>query len=1112
MLATALAPFAAAPVPAAQDVAGAARAETNGVHDAPPAGPDTSPPWIELKTPAEVAVRTASLVVSGRAIDGRGSARAVPVRVVVGSRAVVVAPDGEFTAAVRLVEGLNVISVVAMDGSGNRATASISATLDTTPPELVVAEPAAGFLNMRMARVSGTARDRTGVELTVQGLPVAVEADGSFAIDVALPDGPSSILVVATDRAGSRSTVLRLVTVFLSPARTLTTPGGATLFLPEGALARPDETVEVRDLTSENLRRSLGPGGGEVVAEVPPGGLTGDIMVMPGAVAMTFDAAELPDPPVNGLPSPRVPVMGGLTSDLPLWILQLVPDQDGDGFPELRLASEARISADGTTLEPVDPPLGSPYPGFSFAAEHGFDADTIDQVDGLEHASLTFVACCCGWAAVPIDGDTKCNPGPTAKNVCDEADRIRTSLEAAQRRLQMLEAERQDVLLNEILGADGSLVPVLAMIAALGVAGEAAALAQAELSGATLGELALIAEDVLGPTPPGTGVGLAWLLAQSLYETVTETIDAFNADLGRYIGLTQDIEHLQEQIARDATTYAGLKMAAHVFSGCSDPLVRAAEAGEAVAARIGASAGANSSVLTAGGAGRARLALLEGLAADADRALDALLPILQILASGAGTEMDAAELRAGFDAFALAHGIALAGGGAARDGLQGFTGLVGLVPGDQQDAAVIGELFEANDAIPPSGGIPKSGIQVSIEGFEAHHATVSGPDGRILTAVHTRLVTLPDSSRRLEGREITLRATIPPLIEGVATASFVDVDFPGAGLFDFSVDVGDVVVGLQPEQLLDRDGDGIGDGEEATGGTDPDLPDTDFDGFPDLTELRAASDPTDAASVPPDDLDRDGILDADEPGLGTDPLRSDTDGDLLRDGAEVSLHATNPLVADTDSDGFTDWAELVFGGDPLDPARTPGSDGDLDGLPDGLEAHFGADPADPDTDGDGLLDGAEAFLHRTRADSSDTEGDTLPDALEVVQLGTDPRDDDTDRDFFLDPAEVASGTDPLDPRSPGPGTRTVRVTVLVLDSPGGSPVESAVVGIFDLDEVLLCSGLTDAGGRFECGVGLEPGRFLGAFARKDGIGINSTYFTVVDQGGGAMLVVLPLTL
>ena len=53
-------------------------------------------------------------------------------------------------------------------------------------------------------------------------------------------------------------------------------------------------------------------------------------------------------------------------------------------------------------------------------------------------------------------------------------------------------------------------------------------------------------------------------------------------------------------------------------------------------------------------------------------------------------------------------------------------------------------------------------------------------------------------------------------------------------------------------------------------------------------------------------------------------------------------------------------------------------------------ARFGTDLTNPDTDGDGLTDGAEVTLH-----------------------GTDPADLDTDDDGLFDGGEVDGGTDPL---------------------------------------------------------------------------------------------------
>ena len=79
----------------------------------------------------------------------------------------------------------------------------------------------------------------------------------------------------------------------------------------------------------------------------------------------------------------------------------------------------------------------------------------------------------------------------------------------------------------------------------------------------------------------------------------------------------------------------------------------------------------------------------------------------------------------------------------------------------------------------------------------------------------------------------------------------------------------------------------------------------------------------------------------------------------------------------------------------------PGDDGDC--IPGSLEARLGLNRASPDTDGDGVDDGAE-----------DLDGDGLTNCDEVAR-GTALDDVDTDHDGATDAAEVAAGTDPLTP-------------------------------------------------------------------------------------------------
>lgn len=139
----------------------------------------------------------------------------------------------------------------------------------------------------------------------------------------------------------------------------------------------------------------------------------------------------------------------------------------------------------------------------------------------------------------------------------------------------------------------------------------------------------------------------------------------------------------------------------------------------------------------------------------------------------------------------------------------------------------------------------------------------------------------------------------------------------------------------------------------------------------------------------------------------------DTDNDGLTDEQEMEL-GTDPNDPDTDGDGLQDGAEVnEYGTDPLN------EDTDGDGLTDGDEVNsYGTDPLSEDTDGDGLSDGDEINEYRTNPTESDTDGDGLTDGEEVMEYGTDPTDPDSDDDGISDGEEIAQGSDPNDPNDP----------------------------------------------------------------------------------------------
>ena len=214
----------------------------------------------------------------------------------------------------------------------------------------------------------------------------------------------------------------------------------------------------------------------------------------------------------------------------------------------------------------------------------------------------------------------------------------------------------------------------------------------------------------------------------------------------------------------------------------------------------------------------------------------------------------------------------------------------------------------------------------------------------------------------------------------------------------------------------DTDGDTASDGIERRFGGDPTVPDfnqfadSDGDGLVNVVETEGWTVNVEGISNKPKvcnticnpgsvstydsksdpnvpDSDFDGLLDGEEYSLGTDPNKKDTDGDGLTDFQEVrgievrdlGILTLDPLDADTDDDKLSDgqeveledieadrWIVRVVGKDPYRVFSNPlEADGDFDRLADGDERANGSDPGMANTDGD-IRDDYEEVLAGSR--------------------------------------------------------------------------------------------------------------------------------------------------
>ena len=168
---------------------------------------DTIPPILIVTSPAYPMVPVPAVPVEGTAFPAL--AAAAPVNVTVTALPshlslwdLANTTTGAFSLLMPLSEGTNVLFVNATDAAGNLASQIASVIRDTTKPPLVILTP----LNLSVSptnivRVAGLSE--FGAYLTVNGFGAIVAPNGTWSVDLALPEGPNVIVVAAADQVGN---------------------------------------------------------------------------------------------------------------------------------------------------------------------------------------------------------------------------------------------------------------------------------------------------------------------------------------------------------------------------------------------------------------------------------------------------------------------------------------------------------------------------------------------------------------------------------------------------------------------------------------------------------------------------------------------------------------------------------------------------------------------------------------------------------------------------------------------------------------------------------------------------------------------------------------------
>jgi uncharacterized repeat protein (TIGR03803 family) len=204
---------------------------------------DQTPPTFTNLTPQNgFLTNSLNLTVAGTVVNGQ--------TLTINGQNVALSSTGAFSTTVTLAEGATVITLQAQDALGNSAVQTISGTLDTVAPVVVINSPLPGTtVTTSLVTVSGTVDDPAAA-LTLNGSPLA-NNNGTFSTTVSLTAGQTTLAVQAHDAAGnvgSKSVTISLdstppVVAFTAPANGSATRTATVQVT--GTVDNPADTITV---------------------------------------------------------------------------------------------------------------------------------------------------------------------------------------------------------------------------------------------------------------------------------------------------------------------------------------------------------------------------------------------------------------------------------------------------------------------------------------------------------------------------------------------------------------------------------------------------------------------------------------------------------------------------------------------------------------------------------------------------------------------------------------------------------------------------------------------------------------------------------------------------